>query len=177
MVAADLATLDARVREMAASTTGPRVLHLSAPIPEEAMPGLYTACHCLVHPCRGEAYGLTIAEAMACGLPVVVPDRGAARDFTGPDTAFLVPSRQVELPFGEASSYRMDRNPVVHEVDPADLAVTMRAVHDDHVAANVVGARASAVIRRDHPWDRTAEVASARIAALTGRAVGEGVTA
>ncbi len=161
--------LDERVRAMAAGTDGPRVLHLSAPIAEEAMPGLYTACHCLVHPCRGEAYGLTIAEAMACGLPVVVPDRGAARDFTDPSTAFLVPSRQVELPFTEASSYRMDRHPVVHEVDPADLAAAMRAVYDDQVAANVVGARASRVIRRDHTWDRTAEVAAERIAALTGR--------
>jgi glycosyltransferase involved in cell wall biosynthesis len=130
-----------------------------------------------VHPCRGEAYGLTIAEAMACGLPVVVPDRGAARDFTAPDTAFLVPSRQVELPFGEVSSYRMDRSPVVHEVDPADLAAAMRAVHDDQVAANVVGARASEVIRRDHTWDRTAEVALGRITALTGRPVAGAVVA
>ncbi|MBJ7456801.1 MAG: glycosyltransferase [Thermoleophilia bacterium] len=161
--------LDERVRAMAASTTGPRVLHLSAPIAEEAMPGLYTACHCLVHPCRGEAYGLTIAEAMACGLPVVVPDRGAARDFTDPSTAFLVPAREVELPFGEASSYRMDRNPVVHEVDPADLAAAMRAVHDDQVAANVIGARASDAIRTGHTWDRTAAVAAERIGLLTGR--------
>ena len=161
--------LDARVRAMAASASGPRVLHLSAPIAEEAMPGLYTACHCLVHPCRGEAYGLTIAEAMACGLPVVVPDRGAARDFTGPDTAFLVPSRQVELPFDQASSYRMDRHPVVHEVDPSDLAAAMRGVYEDQVAANVVGARASRVIRRDHTWDRTAEVALERVTALAGR--------
>jgi glycosyltransferase involved in cell wall biosynthesis len=164
--------LDERVRAMAESTTGPRVLHLSAPIAEEAMPGLYTACHCLVHPCRGEAYGLTIAEAMACGLPVVVPDRGAARDFTDPSNAFLVPSRQVELPFGEASSYRMDRNPVVHEVDPADLAAAMRAVHDDQVAANVIGARASRAIRSGHTWDRTAAVAAERIALLTGRLAG-----
>ena len=161
--------LDARVRAMAASTSGPRVLHLSAPVAEEEMPGLYSACHCLVHPYRGEAYGLTIAEAMACGLPVVIPDRGAARDFTDADTALLVPSRRVELPFGEASSYRMDRHPVVHEVDPADLAAILRGVYEDQVAATVIGACAARAIRRDHTWERTARVAAERIAHLTGR--------
>lgn len=162
--------LDERVRRMAASPQGPRVVHLSAPVAEEAMPGLYAACDCLVHPCRGEAYGLTIAEAMACGLPVVVPDRGAARDFTDSSTALLVPSRQVELPASEASSYRMDRHPVVNEVDPVDLAATLRGVYEDYADAAAVGARAARSIRSDHTWDRTAEVAMGRIAALTGRA-------
>jgi glycosyltransferase involved in cell wall biosynthesis len=162
--------LDERVRRMAESTVGPRVLHLSAPVAEATMPGLYAACDCLVHPCRGEAYGLTIAEAMACGLPVVVPDRGAARDFTDARTALLVPSRIVELPIEEVSSYRMDRHPVVHEVDPGDLAVTMRDVYESYADAAATGARASASIRRDHTWQRTASVAFGRIEALTGRA-------
>ena len=124
-----------------------------------------------MHPCRGEAYGLTIAEAMACGLPVVVPDRGAARDFTDSDTALLVPARQIELPASEASSYRMDRHPVVNEVDPVDLAATTARTSTRTTPTPPPSARgppgASAA---DHTWDRTAEVAMARIAALTGRA-------
>jgi glycosyltransferase involved in cell wall biosynthesis len=133
------------------------------------MPGLYATCDCLVHPCRGEAYGLTIAEAMACGLPVVVPDRGAHRDFAGPETALLVPARRLELPETEASSYRMDRHPVVHEVDVEELAGTLRRVADDRAGAAAIGARAARAIREDHTWDRTAAVAAERIAALAAR--------
>jgi glycosyltransferase involved in cell wall biosynthesis len=163
--------LDAQVRRMAADRGGPRVLHLSGSMDESAMPGLYAACDCLVHPYRGEAYGLTIAEAMACGLPAIVPDRGAARDFCGPETALLVPSREVEIPVGEVGVERMDRFPVVNEVAAADLVDVMRGVVAHPAAAAAVGARAAESVRRDHTWDRTAAVAAERIAALLGREV------
>jgi glycosyltransferase involved in cell wall biosynthesis len=162
--------LDERVRRMAARDQGPRVLHLSVPIAEDAMPGLYAACDALVHPARGEAYGLTIAEAMACGLPVVIPDLGAARDFADGDTALLVPARPVTLPATHVGQWAMDRAPVVHEVDTDDLAATMRRVYEDRAGAAEVGARASRAIRAGHTWERTAEVVIDRVAALTGRA-------
>jgi alpha-1,6-mannosyltransferase len=34
----------------------------------------------LVHGCACETYGLGVLEGVACGLPVVVPDRGGALD-------------------------------------------------------------------------------------------------
>ena len=160
---------DERVRRMAASEHGPRVHSMSGPIGEEEMPGLYTACDCLIHPYRGEAYGLTIAEAMACGLPVIIPDGGAARDFTDADTALLVPSRQIEVIADEVSSYRMDRYPVVTEVDLARLGETMRGVYENYADAAAIGARASVSIRRDHTWEHTGAFVLDRVDALTGR--------
>ncbi|MCK4323355.1 MAG: glycosyltransferase family 4 protein, partial [Armatimonadetes bacterium] len=38
----------------------------------------YAAADCLVMPARGEAFGLVVAEAAGCGLPLVTTDIGAA---------------------------------------------------------------------------------------------------
>jgi glycosyltransferase involved in cell wall biosynthesis len=59
----------------------PAIEYLDQPLKEAELPGLYTACQCLVHPYRGEGFGLPIVVAMACGLPVIVTGSGAALDF------------------------------------------------------------------------------------------------
>ncbi|HEX3771281.1 MAG TPA: glycosyltransferase [Polyangiaceae bacterium] len=43
------------------------------------------AADALVHGCPYETYGLSVAEAMACGAPVVVPDAGGALDAADAD--------------------------------------------------------------------------------------------
>jgi alpha-1,6-mannosyltransferase len=42
------------------------------------------AADLLLHGCPYETYGLGVAEAVACGLPVVVPDAGGAADSVDP---------------------------------------------------------------------------------------------
>jgi glycosyltransferase involved in cell wall biosynthesis len=135
---------------------------------EGLLPSLYAACDCLVHPYRGEAYGMTMAEAMACGLPVVAPDRGAARAYMDEETAVLVPSRRVELEVAEIADQRPAGVPVVHEVDVVALATAMRGVAADPARAAAVGARAARAIRTAHTWDAAARAAAARLRALAG---------
>jgi alpha-1,6-mannosyltransferase len=45
------------------------------------------AADLLVHGCPYETYGLGVAEAVACGLPVVVPDEGGAAESADPSSA------------------------------------------------------------------------------------------
>jgi alpha-1,6-mannosyltransferase len=45
------------------------------------------AADVLVHGCPYETYGLGVAEAVACGLPVVVPDAGGAAECADPVSA------------------------------------------------------------------------------------------
>jgi len=39
----------------------------------------------LVHGCPFETFGLSIAEAMSCGLPAIVPDEGGASEMHVPE--------------------------------------------------------------------------------------------
>ncbi len=41
----------------------------------------------LVHGCPHETFGIAVAEAIACGVPIVVPDEGGAAELARPDFA------------------------------------------------------------------------------------------
>lgn len=50
-------------------------------IPYPELPALYAAADVFIHPAREERWGVSVAEALACGLPVIASSRvGAARD-------------------------------------------------------------------------------------------------
>jgi hypothetical protein len=50
----------------------------------------------------------------------------------------------------------------------ADLVAAMRGVAESPGRAAALGAAASAHVRTEHTWDRTAEAAAARLTALAG---------
>jgi glycosyltransferase involved in cell wall biosynthesis len=55
---------------------------------------LYRAAEAFVYPSLAEGFGLPVAEAMACGTPVVASDIESLREVAG-DAAILVPPRDV----------------------------------------------------------------------------------
>ena len=56
-------------------------VHLLGPVTDrERLATLYASADLLIHGSGAETYGLVVAEAMASGLPVVVPDVGGAAD-------------------------------------------------------------------------------------------------
>ncbi len=155
-----------RVREIQSDPRAPRILHLTDDLSDADMPRLYRACDALVQPYRGEGYCLPIAEAMACGLPAIVPDRGAARDFCGPETAMLVASREVAIEGSTVAGMPIAGCPRVVEVEVPDLVKAMRAVVGSPENSTALGAAASTHIRTHHTWDHTAEIAAGRLLAL-----------
>jgi glycosyltransferase involved in cell wall biosynthesis len=75
----------------------PEILYLAENLDESALASLYRACDVFVMPYRGEGFGLPMAEAMACGLPVIATERGAAMDFLAEDRAWLIPCTRHSL--------------------------------------------------------------------------------
>lgn len=67
-----------------------RLIYLNVNVDHFELPGLYTACDCYIHPYRAEGYGLPIAEALACGKPVIVTGGGSCLDFVEPDMGYFV---------------------------------------------------------------------------------------
>lgn len=68
---------------------GGKILVYGYDVPESKMPGLYRSADCYVGISR-EGFGLTYAEAMACGLPCIGPEVGGNRQFMTEDNSFLI---------------------------------------------------------------------------------------
>jgi glycosyltransferase involved in cell wall biosynthesis len=68
--------------------------------PEEDLIALFNAADLFVTTSRGEGFGLNIAEAMACGTPVIAQNVSAIPEVVGPGGILLEPQRQITVPNG-----------------------------------------------------------------------------
>lgn len=162
---------DELIEKLRSARGGPRVHIITDDICDADMPSLYAACDCLVHPYRGEAFGMTMLEAMACGLPVIMPDMGAARDFADETTALLVPAHRRTIESLDATGQRMTEYPVVVEMDWDDLAVKLRWVNQNRDAARAIGAAAARHAAEEWTWARVVDVIEERVSELAGTVV------
>lgn len=150
------------IEEMARNTSAPEVLVLREPFDHSAMPSLYAAADCLVHPYRGEGFALPVAEAMACGKPVIVTRGGATDDFVDDASGWRIGSRpipvNVDLPLAAPG-----------EVLEPDFDALVRAMRDAAKDPLETRRRGEAARRRAVQvlsWDKAVAAARERIAIL-----------
>lgn len=124
--------LAAALREAAA----PGLHIVEETLDEPDLSALLHACDCYVSPHRTEGFGLTVAEAMLAGKPVIATDFGATRDFLDERTGFPVPYALVEL---ESDLGPYPAGAVWAEPSETALAERMR-----HVVSNTSEARTRA---------------------------------
>jgi glycosyltransferase involved in cell wall biosynthesis/SAM-dependent methyltransferase len=111
---------------------------------------LMATCDCYVSLHRSEGFGLTMAEAMYLGKPVIATDYSGNLDFMTERNSYLVDYDLV--PIGpDADPYPTQGTWAEPKVQHA--ATLMRAVFDDREQATARGERAAADIRRTHSPD------------------------
>jgi glycosyltransferase involved in cell wall biosynthesis/tetratricopeptide (TPR) repeat protein len=158
-------TLEARIKTAIAQPDAPEILYLNDELPPESLPGLYTACDCLVHPYRGEGFGLPILEAMACGLPAIVTAGGAADDFAGENHAYRISARRISI--GDTvSGLKLAGPGWLLEPNAQALAERMKWIVANRAEARAKGACASEYARRQWTWERAADVIQQRLKTL-----------
>ena len=106
---------------------------------------LMMAADCYISLHRSEGFGLTLAEAMLCGKPVIATAYSGNVDFTTPETGFLVPYRLVALDRTHGP-YKKGYHWAQPDIEYA--ADVMRHVAEHRDSANEVGRRA-----KEHVWN------------------------
>ena len=96
----------------------PNVRVVSEFMPHSAIYQLMNAVDCYVSPHRSEGFGLTVAEAMLCGKPVIATDFGGTTDFVRQGTGFPLSYELVELAAdqGPYAAYNIWANPSVEHL-------------------------------------------------------------
>lgn len=143
-----------RLRLMAAGD--PDIVLLEQHLPAAQLQGLVTGCDAYLSLHRSEGLGLTIADAMSAGRPVVATGYGGNMEFMGDDTAYVVPWSPVPIPPG-CEPYPTGTPWAEPDLDAA--ADALRRIIAEPTAAAQVGRRAAEVLRRQH----APEIAGARM--------------
>ncbi|MCC2320204.1 glycosyltransferase [Cellulomonas xiejunii] len=159
---AHLRPLEAEQVRLAASDR-PDVLLLEDYLSAEARDALVACCDVYMSLHRSEGLGLTIAEAMAWGKPVLATGYSGNLQFMTPANSYLVPWTPTQVPPG-AEPYPQGTRWAEPDVDAA--AALLRAVLDDPADAAHRGARAAADIAALHSATAAGRVVAGRLAQL-----------
>ncbi|MDP2709997.1 MAG: glycosyltransferase family 4 protein, partial [Solirubrobacteraceae bacterium] len=135
---------DEHAAVLAAAAPHEHVTVIDEPLSAADKNALIAALDCYVSLHRSEGFGLTIAEAMLLGTPVIATDYGGSRDFVTAFNALPVDARTVTIGAGH------DPYPAHGEWAEPDLdhaAACMRAVRADPEAARTRARRAREELR------------------------------
>ncbi len=144
--------LEELVKEVCDKPAAPEILLLEQDVELHRRGGIYTGADCYVHPLRAEGFGMTILEAMACGLPVIATSWSGPADFLSPAYSYGL---RHSSPVGERN-----RNGAIlrYHVEPDldHLIYLMQYIYQHHDEAKALGEKASAVAHRDWTWKNAA---------------------
>ena len=131
----------------------PDILLIDRYLDADKLAALLNVADCYVSLHRSEGFGLTMAEAMALGKPVIATAYSGNLDFMSADTAYLVGWSEGAVPAG-CSPYPQGATWAEPDLDEA--ARLMRYVREHPNEAREVGRRAQQAVTNRHSMEQRA---------------------
>jgi hypothetical protein len=163
--------LNALEQVRAAASKRPDIIVIDGYYSAAEVDALLGICNCYVSLHRSEGLGLTMAEALAIGKPVIATGYSGNLHFMTPENSYLVNFRPGTVPKG---CHPYPEGTAWADPDLDDAARLMREVHEHPEAAAFRAMRGANDIRARHSITQSAAALAARVKEI--RRVQEGRT-
>jgi glycosyltransferase involved in cell wall biosynthesis/tetratricopeptide (TPR) repeat protein len=155
-----------RITQLASDKSRARIVYIDDDLSAHQLAGVYTAADCLVQPYRGEGFCLPALEAMATGIPVIVPEGGPTDDFVDETVGWRLPAEHKPMPGGMVGHYECVLPPWMFEIAPEVLAQKMRSIAFSPEEAKEKGKCAAERVQKSWTWEHTSAVILERLKIL-----------
>ena len=135
----------------------PEIVYITQFLSKDNLIRLYKSCDVFVSPFRGEGFGMKILDAMACGLPTILPLFSGPTEYAHPQTCFPVEYKIV--PMGDCldtKNLRIGNNPHWCEVKVDSLIEVMRYVYENPKEAKMTAIKGREFILSEFSWEHVA---------------------
>ncbi|MDD4735450.1 MAG: glycosyltransferase [Kiritimatiellae bacterium] len=125
---------------------------------KEELLKLYASMDLLLAPFRGEGFSMKILDAMALGVPVMMPRFGGPADYAVEGAFLPVKFREVAVgPCSDRASWPLGDEITWCEAEESDLICQLRVAQASPEMLQQVGARAREAVVPRYAWSRIAQ--------------------
>ncbi|HTW13124.1 MAG TPA: glycosyltransferase, partial [Solirubrobacteraceae bacterium] len=156
------------IREYANSGQLPRVELSDESLTESELAELFRSCDVLVHPYRGEGFGMPVLEAMASGLPVIVTAGGPTDEFCPSEAGWRIRASRKQMDPAQLGQFSPSSTPWILEPELDHLIELLREADRDLAGRRARG-RAARAAAEQLSWEAVTERYQQRIDALASR--------
>lgn len=124
----------------------PNIDTITGTLPERELVELMARADCMVYPSRGEGFGITPLEAMATGMPAIVPNEHGISEYFDPN--YMLEVKAPERCPGLYSRFKGQDVGQMVVADVEDLKKQMRYAYDHQAEVKELGRAASNYVKK-----------------------------
>ena len=116
-------------KAMAGGDDLPEIMVIAGDFDSATVTSIYNSAHAYVAPSRSEGFGMTVLEAMACGIPVIATAYSAHLDFLTDENSYMIATKDRPAP-ASMQYWQFQKGAVVGDPDLDQLSAYMKALYD-----------------------------------------------